>query len=68
LKSAPVESFEKEIVFDLPLDAKNPRLDLRDGRGIDNYLEAILIDDEDSIFHKRRYFKLEPQIQTANAK
>ena len=48
----PEESFEKEIVFDLPVDVKEPRLDLREGYGIDRAIEAVLIGDEDSIFHK----------------
>jgi hypothetical protein len=55
---SPVESFEKEIVFDLPPDAKGARLDLRQG-GIESYIEAILIGDEDSILHKRKYFSLD---------
>jgi len=62
----PEESFTKEIVFDLPADVKNPRLDIRDGYGIDTAIEAVLIGDEDSILHKRNYFKLEEQKHTAN--
>ncbi|MDQ6786135.1 MAG: DUF4352 domain-containing protein [Acidobacteriota bacterium] len=65
---SPVESFEKEIVFDLPSDARNPRLDIREGYGIDHAIEAVLIDDEDSILHKRNYFKLEQQSQIAGVK
>lgn len=56
---SPVESFEKEIVFDLPADAVNPRLDIREGYGIDRAIEAVLIGDEDSLFHKRIRFNLE---------
>ena len=59
-------SFEKEIVFDLPADLKNPRLDIREGYGIDHAIEAILIGDEDSIGHKRNYFQLEMETQTAS--
>jgi hypothetical protein len=55
---SPVESFEKEIVFDLPENVQNPRLDIREGYGIDHAIEAVLVDDEDSIFHKRYYFEL----------
>jgi len=62
---SPVESFEKEIVFDLPETISNPRLDMREGYGIDHAIEAVLVDDEDSILHKRNYFKLEGQSQTA---
>jgi hypothetical protein len=56
---APTESFTKKIVFDLPADVKEPRLDIYDGYGIDTALEAVLVDDEDSVFHKRNYFNLE---------
>jgi len=52
-------SFEDEIVFDLPMNAKNPRLDISEGTGIDKVIESILIGDEDSILHKRNYFKLD---------
>lgn len=56
---SPDESFEKEIVFDLPENVQNPRLDLREGYRIDRAIEAVLIGDEDSIFHKRNYFRLQ---------
>ena len=54
----PSESFDKEIVFDLPADVDRPKLDIREGYGIDHFIEALLIGDEDSIFHKRSYLKL----------
>lgn len=57
-KVSPLASFEKEIVFDLPVDVQKPRLDIREGYGIDHVIEAVLVDDEDSIFHKRNYFAL----------
>lgn len=57
-KISPAESFEKRIVFDLPADAENPRLDLREGYGIDHAIETILVGDEDSVLHKRNYFNL----------
>ncbi len=64
-----MESFEKEIVFDLPLDTKkNPRLDIREGSGIDHAIEAILVGDEDSLLHKRYYFSIFGQSQTAALK
>lgn len=63
---SPVENFEKEIVFDLPADVKNPRLDIKEGYGIDHAIEAVLIDDEDSLLHKRNYFKIESNDQTAS--
>lgn len=55
------ETNEKEVVFDLPGDVKDPRLDIREGYGIDRYIEAVLVDDEDSLFHNRTYFKIQEQ-------
>ena len=57
-KIGPDESFEKLIVFDMPADAADPRLDIREGYGIDHVIEAVLIGDEDSMFHARNYFAL----------
>ena len=57
-KITPAETFEKQIVFDLPVDVQDPRLDMREGYGIDRVIEAVLIGDEDSIFHKRNFFAL----------
>ena len=67
-KISPVESFQKEIVFDLPVNVSKPRLDIREGYGIDHAIEAVLVDDEDSIFHKRNYFVLSEQTETAGVK
>ncbi len=64
----PEESFEKQIVFDLPVDVKDPRLDISEGFGIDSIFESFLIGDEDSIFHKRAYFKLSEQNDLAGVK
>lgn len=65
---SPGESFEKQIVFDLPIDVERPRLDISEGYAIDRYIEAVLIDDEDSLLHKRRFFRLEEQNMTAGVK
>jgi len=62
------DTIEKEIVFDLPQGVPNPRLDIIDGYGIDHAIDAVLIDDEDSLFHKRNYFKLREQTETAGVK
>jgi hypothetical protein len=62
---SPVENFEKEIVFDMPSDVRLPRLDIREGYGIDHVIEAVIVGDEDSILHKRNYFSLDEQKQTA---
>lgn len=59
------DSFEREVVFDLPVDVKDPRLDMHDDGGL---IEKILIDDEDSIFHARNYFKLLEQADVAGVK
>jgi hypothetical protein len=40
------------------VDVAQPKLDIREGYGIDHAIESVLIDDEDSIFHARNYFKL----------
>ena len=58
-------SFEGEIVFDLPANIENPRLDIAEGIGIDKIIESVLIGDEDSILHKRVFFKLDAAEQVA---
>jgi hypothetical protein len=64
----PGEGFEKEIVFDLPANVPAPRLDICDGYGIDHVIEAVLVDDEDSVFHRRNYFDIREQKQAAGVK
>ena len=59
-------SFEREIVFDLPLDIENPRLDIREGSVIERVIEKVLIGDEDSLFHQRIRFSLEQQPMRAD--
>lgn len=61
-------AFEDEIVFDLPANVEKPRLDISEGIGVDKVIEAILIDDEDSVLHKRNYFKIEEQSQIVGVK
>ena len=58
----------KEIVFDLPVGAADPRLDISEGYGIDKVLEALIVGDEDSIMHKRTYFKLQEQTAALGVK
>ncbi len=62
------EPFEKEIVFDLPENSDAPRLDISEGYGIDKFIEALLIDDEDSLGHKRELFSLDVAVQTTGAR
>jgi hypothetical protein len=54
-------SFERDVVFDLPTDVRDPRLDMHDDQSL---IEKFLIGDEDSMFHKGTYFKLDSSIQT----
>lgn len=54
----PDESSEKDIVFDLPADVVAPRLLLTEGSRFERVLEGVMIGDEDSIFHGRKYFEL----------
>lgn len=63
----PEEHFVKEIVFDIPTAADFPRLDSRETSGFDRVIEAILVGDEDSILHKRSYFRLDTRAETATA-
>jgi hypothetical protein len=58
-------SFEREIVFDLPMEVKSARLDAAEGIGIDKVIESVLIGDEDSLFHKRVRFDLEQPLPQA---
>jgi len=56
-------AFEDEIVFDLPADIKSPRLDISEGNVVARIIESVVIGDEDSIGHKRNYFKLDASNQ-----
>lgn len=62
------QTIEKELVFDVPEFATGLRLLITEGYGIDKYIEAVLIDDEDSIFHKKNYFELNEQSTTVGVK
>ena len=53
------ETIEKEIVFDIPESSGTLKLLITEGYGVDKYIEAILVGDDDSILHKQRYFSLE---------
>lgn len=59
------ETIEKEIVFDIPEPADELKLSVTEGYGIDKYIEAVLVDDDDSIFHKQKYFSLSEQKESA---
>ena len=62
------ETIDKEIVFDIPADLTDPKLHIAEGYGIDNTIEAVLVDDEDSIRHGRTYFDLKEQNLAAGVK
>jgi hypothetical protein len=62
------QTIEKEIVFDVPADAKNPKLLVTEGYGIDKTIEHVLVGDEDSIFHAQTFFELKEQNGTAGVK
>jgi hypothetical protein len=62
------QTIEKEIVFDVAESANGLRLLVTEGYGIDKYIEAVLVDDEDSILHKRTYFKIAEQNERAGVK
>lgn len=61
------QTIEKEIVFDVPADAANPKLLITEGYGIDKTIEHVLVGDEDSIFHAQTFFELREQNETASA-
>lgn len=46
------ESYDVRVVFDLPGGIREPRLLVTDATGVDRMLEAVLIGDDDSIFHQ----------------
>ena len=61
------ETIEKEIVFDITEPTNKFKLLMTEGYGVDKYVEAVLIDDEDSVFHQKTVFRIEPNSQTASA-
>ena len=61
-------TIDKEIVFDVPATVADPKLSIAEGYGIDSALEAVLIDDEDSIRHGRTYFDIREQTLTSGVK
>jgi hypothetical protein len=53
------DSAQATIVFDLPVNAADPRLIVTEGWLVDRVIELGLIDDENSIFHRRTYQALD---------
>ncbi len=58
----PGEAYTTALVFDLPVDVSRPRLFLGDLTGI----EQFLIGHENSFFHKKIFFALEPLLGKAS--
>jgi hypothetical protein len=54
----PGGSANATLVFDVPRDARNPRLLVSEGFGIDHVIELLLIGDEDSAGHAKTYHRL----------
>ena len=52
------ETVEKEIVFDLTEPSDQLKLLITEGYGVDKYIEAVLIGDDDSILHKQNFFEI----------
>ena len=52
------ETVEKEIVFDLTESSDQLKLLITAGYGVDKYIEAVLVDDDDSILHKQKFFEI----------
>ena len=54
----PGESYATAVVFDIPADAREPRLGATQGWWADRLVEFLLIGDEDSFLHARTSFRL----------
>ncbi|MEO6656199.1 MAG: hypothetical protein ABIO36_08975 [Pyrinomonadaceae bacterium] len=60
------QAIEKEIVFDITGNTQDLKLLITEGYGIDKYIEAVLIGDDDSLGHKHTYFKIAEKADTAS--
>lgn len=58
----PGESGRFDLVFDLPEESRNPRLALRSAEPLDRLLGKFVLDDEESIGHRRTTFRLSPAV------
>lgn len=54
----PGDAYLTAVVFDLPADAREPRLTVTEGWWADRLIEFLLIGDEDSFLHARTTFRL----------
>ena len=55
----PHEPVDATVVFDLPADIRSPRLSISEGWLVDRIIELGLVNDENSILHKRTYIALD---------
>jgi hypothetical protein len=46
------------LVFDVPADAKSPKLSLDEGFFLDRLIELVLVNDDNSLFHKPTFLAL----------
>jgi hypothetical protein len=53
-------SFAKQLVFDLPDEVQDPRPLVTEGHWMERLLKMILIGDEDSLWHAKTLFRLQP--------
>ena len=56
----PGDYYTKDLVFDLPPDASHPRLLIGFEHPVNRLLSLFIIGDEDSLFHEKVKFRLEP--------
>ena len=63
----PGSSITKDLVFDLPPDAESLRLFISEGDRLSRLIELFVIGDEDSLYHKKTSFGLEPMPERSGA-
>lgn len=56
------------LVFDLPADVREPRLEINEGWFVDRIIELGLMGDENSLFHKRILFAIYDSASTTVAR
>jgi len=56
----PGSSITKDLVFELPPDAESVRLFISEGDRLSRLIELFVIGDEDSLYHKKTCFSLDP--------
>lgn len=59
------DAYTAELIFDLPENVAAPRLLVRDGNWPNRLAELFVIGDEDSLWHRRTFFRLAPAPEQA---